>query len=119
MIGFNAVFFTMHFLGLEGMPRRIYDYSQFYDLQFLWALNWLATLGAFVLGFGQIFFLANIVWTFVKGPVSDPDPWGEIPAQMHEPRVPGVPVYAMPVHAMANGGVPEASSESAESPRAP
>src|SRR5439155_20448670 len=50
--------------------------------------NWLATLGAFVLGFGQVFFLANIVWTFVKGPVSDPDPWGEIPAQMHEPRVP-------------------------------
>src|SRR5205809_804528 len=119
MIGFNAVFFTMHFLGLEGMPRRIYDYSQFYDLQFLWTLNWLATLGAFVLGFGQVFFLANIVWTFVKGPVSDPDPWGEIPAQMHEPRVPGVPVYAMPIHAMANGGSPEGSSESGESPRAP
>src|SRR5438093_854123 len=119
MIGFNAVFFTMHFLGLEGMPRRIYDYSQFYDLQFLWTLNWLATLGAFVLGFGQVFFLANIVWTFVKGPVSDPDPWGEIPAQMHEPRVPGVPVYAMPIHAMANGGSPEASSGSGESPRAP
>ena len=119
MIGFNAVFFTMHFLGLEGMPRRIYDYSQFYDLQFLWTLNWLATLGAFVLGFGQVFFLANIVWTFVKGPVSDPDPWGEIPAQMHEPRVPGVPVYAMPIHVMANGGSPEGSTESGESPRAP
>src|SRR5438552_3051512 len=119
MIGFNAVFFTMHFLGLEGMPRRIYDYSQFYDLQFLWTLNWLATLGAFVLGFGQVFFLANIVWTFVKGPVSDPDPWGEIPARMHEPRVPGVPVYAMPIHAMANGGSPDRSSESGESPRAP
>src|SRR5437667_15276 len=119
MIGFNAVFFTMPFLGLEGMPRRIYDYSQFYDLQFLWTLNWLATLGAFVLGFGQVFFLANIVWTFVKRPVSDPDPWGEIPAQVHEPRVPGVPVYAMPIHAMANGGVPEGPSEPGQSPRAP
>src|SRR5207253_10639368 len=30
----------------------------------------------------------------------------------HEPRVPGVPVYAMPIHAMANGGLPEGSSES-------
>src|SRR5207253_3029637 len=76
-------------------------------------------LGAFILGAGQLFFVANIVWTFVKGPVSDPDPWGEIPAQVHEPRVPGVPVYAMPIHAMANGGVPAGPSEPGQSPRAP
>src|SRR5438093_145173 len=117
--GFNVVFFTMHFLGLLGMPRRIYDYSSFGQLPLIWTLNWLASIGAFILGAGQLFFVANIVWTFVKGPVSDPDPWGEIPAQVHEPRVPGVPVYAMPIHAMANGGVREGSSEPGQSPRAP
>jgi len=119
IIGFNVVFFTMHFLGLLGMPRRIYDYSSFGQLSLFWTLNWLASIGAFILGAGQLFFVANIAWTFVKGPVSDPDPWGEIPAQVHEPRVPGVPVYAMPIHAMANGGVPEGSSEPGQSPRAP
>src|SRR5438309_3549854 len=119
IVGFNVVFFTMHFLGLLGMPRRIYDYSSFGQLPLIWTLNWLASIGAFILGAGQLFFVANIVWTFVKGPVSDPDPWGEIPAQVHEPRVPGVPVYAMPIHAMANGGVPEGPSEPGQSPRAP
>jgi len=119
IVGFNVVFFTMHFLGLLGMPRRIYDYSSFGQLPLIWTLNWLASIGAFILGAGQLFFVANIVWTFVKGPVSDPDPWGEIPAQVHEPRVPGVPVYAMPIHSMANGGVPEGPSEPGQSPRAP
>src|SRR5437773_2046710 len=119
IVGFNVVFFTMHFLGLLGMPRRIYDYSSFGQLSLFWTLKWLASIGAFILGAGQLFFVANIVWTFVKGPVSDPDPWGEIPAQVHEPRVPGVPVYAMPIHAIANGGVREGSSEPGQSPRAP
>jgi len=122
MVGFNLVFFTMHFLGLMGMPRRIADWSVGItpsEFQIYWTLNWLATIGAFVLGFGQLFFVGNIVWTFLKGPVSDPDPWGDIPAQRNEPRVPGVPIYAMPVHAMANGGTAEDLTESAESPRAP
>ena len=114
MVGLNLVFFTMHFLGLEGMPRRVFDYPPS-----MWSLNWLATVGAFVLGFGQLFFLANIVWTFVAGPVSDPDPWGEIPGQQYEARVPGVPMYAMPIHGMPNGGSPDESTELTRSPRAP
>jgi cytochrome c oxidase subunit 1 len=114
IIGLNVVFFTMHFLGLAGMPRRVYDYAPA-----LWSLNWFATLGAFVLGAGQLFFIANVIWTFLRGPVSDPDPWGEIPGQRHEPRVPGVPVYAMPILGMTNGGSREAPNESERSPRAP
>src|SRR6266581_4481660 len=43
LIGMNLVFFTMHFLGLEGMPRRVYDYPPS-----MWTLNWLETVGAFI-----------------------------------------------------------------------
>ncbi len=73
MIGLNLVFFTMHFLGLAGMPRRVFDYDPR-----LWTLNWLATAGAFVLAGGQLFFLINVAWSTVKGPASEADPWGEI-----------------------------------------
>src|SRR3989454_927936 len=114
LIGMNLVFFTMHFLGLEGMPRRVYDYPPS-----MWTLNWLETVGAFILGIGQLVFVANVAWTFVKGPVSDPDPWGEIPGQQHELRVPGVPTYAMPILGVPNGGSREGTTEASGPPRGP
>src|SRR3989442_13653146 len=95
------VLFTMHFLGLEGMQRRIYDYPPA-----LWTLNWLATLGAFILGFGQLFFVGNVAWTLIRGPVSDPVPRGEVPAQMHGTRVPGGLVSAMQIHGRVHVGSP-------------
>ena len=114
LIGMNLVFFTMHFLGLEGMPRRVYDYPPS-----MWTLNWLETVGAFILGIGQLIFVANVVWTFLAGPVSDPDPWGEIPGQQHELRVPGVPTYAMPILGVSNGGSREGTTEASGPPRGP
>lgn len=55
VIGVNLTFFPMHFLGLAGMPRRIADYS----LQFA-NFNAIASLGAFIFGFAQLFFLIVI-----------------------------------------------------------
>lgn len=56
VIGVNLTFFPMHFLGLAGMPRRIADYS----LQFT-NFNAIASLGAFLFGFSQLFFLYIII----------------------------------------------------------
>ena len=42
-IGFNLTFFPMHVLGLEGMPRRIADYSPTAGWN---DLNLMATIGA-------------------------------------------------------------------------
>ena len=47
LIGFNLTFFPMHFVGLNGMPRRIYTYPT--ELGFE-TLNQIETVGAFVLG---------------------------------------------------------------------
>src|SRR5262249_9155331 len=44
-VGFFLTFFPMHFLGLAGMPRRVFTYDPKYD-----ALNFLATIGAITLG---------------------------------------------------------------------
>jgi len=76
IIGLNLVFFTMHFLGLAGMPRRYYDYGQFANLETLWTLNWLATVGAFLLGGAQLFFIANVARSYSRGPKVAADPWG-------------------------------------------
>jgi len=88
MIGMNVVFFPMHFLGLDGMPRRVYDYVEEF-----WTLNWIATLGAVLLAIGQLIFLINVVKSYYWGHVSAPDPWGEIPLPRRVPKPP-LPVPA-------------------------
>jgi cytochrome c oxidase subunit 1 len=62
LIFFNVGFFPMHFLGLAGMPRRYADYpAQFTDF------NVVASVGAYVFGLAQAYFLFAIVLPMVRG----------------------------------------------------
>jgi cytochrome c oxidase subunit 1 len=71
-ISFNLTFFPMHQLGLQGMPRRVYSYLP----ETGWGhLNLLATLGAFMLGFGVLVFVANALWSRKRGAVAGDNPW--------------------------------------------
>jgi hypothetical protein len=47
VIGFNLTFFVQHFLGIMGMPRRVFTYP---DLPGWGALNMVSTVGAFIMG---------------------------------------------------------------------
>lgn len=61
MIGFNICFFPMYFLGLDGMPRRIYTYTA----ESGWfSLNAIATVGAFMMGIGFLLLVYNIYYSF-------------------------------------------------------
>ena len=71
-IGFNLTFFPMHFLGLRGMPRRVYTYSS--ELGFDW-LNMVVSIGAFLLGASFIFFAWNLVQSLRNGKAAGNDPW--------------------------------------------
>jgi hypothetical protein len=71
--GFNVTFFPMHFLGLNGMPRRIYTYDSNLDWN-LW--NFVATCGALLLGVGLVAVLCHIVYSIFKGEKVGNDPWG-------------------------------------------
>jgi cytochrome c oxidase subunit 1 len=71
-IGFNVTFFPMHFLGLNGMPRRTFTY----DSNMGWNQgNLVATIGAFILGIGVAIYFAVMIYTFFKGERVGRDPW--------------------------------------------
>ncbi|MEF3355060.1 cytochrome c oxidase subunit I [Paenibacillus sp. GYB006] len=72
IIGFHLTFFVQHFLGLLGMQRRVATYApdQGFD-----ELNYISTIGAFLMTIGVILFLINVVITFRKPADAPNDPW--------------------------------------------
>ncbi len=72
LVGFNVTFFPMHILGLEGMPRRIYDYASTRG----WGpYNMLATIGAFLIATSVLVFIYNVYASAKKKEVAGDDPW--------------------------------------------
>ncbi len=72
IIGFNLTFFVQHFLGILGMPRRVYTYP---DLPHWGDLNMASTIGAFIMGISVLVFLANIVYALRRGENAGDNPW--------------------------------------------
>ena len=72
---FNLTFFPMHFLGVGGHMRRIYDPSQYEFLKPLLGMNTFITVMAFCLGASQLFFLINFIWSLFAGPRAGENPW--------------------------------------------
>src|SRR5579884_2936490 len=72
VVGFNLTFFIQHFLGLMGMPRRVYTYP---DLPYWGAFNLVSTIGALVLGLSVLLFLANVWISLARGARAGDNPW--------------------------------------------
>ena len=70
-IGVNLAFFPMHFLGLAGMPRRIADYNDGFA-----GWNQVASIGAFIAGFGVLIFLVMLAEAFSRKRLAGDNPWG-------------------------------------------
>ena len=71
LIGFNLCFLPMHWLGLQGMPRRVAEY----DPQFA-GINQLCTIGSIILALSTLPFLWNAVQSWIAGPKAPANPWG-------------------------------------------
>jgi cytochrome c oxidase subunit 1 len=71
-IGMNLTFFPMHFLGLDGMPRRIYTYAADSGWE-TW--NQVETVGAFVIAVSVLVFFVNAVRSLRAGELAPGDPW--------------------------------------------
>src|SRR6185295_13480277 len=57
-IGINVTFMIQHSIGLEGMPRRVYEYP---DVGHLALYNLISTIGSFMLGLGVVLTAWNCV----------------------------------------------------------
>jgi cytochrome c oxidase subunit I len=71
-IGFNITFMPQHWIGLLGMPRRIYTY---YDDLNLADLNLLSTAGVFVQSVGILLLFYNVIHSYRKGAPAGRNPF--------------------------------------------
>jgi cytochrome c oxidase subunit 1 len=74
-VAFNCTFFPMHILGMAGHMRRIYNPMQYDFLKPIQGINVFISISAFVLGSAQFLFLANIIWSGIKGKKATENPW--------------------------------------------
>ena len=73
-IGTNVAFFPQHLLGLDGMIRRIIDYAPNPG----WTeLNFLSTIGAFLVAISILPFLWNVFITLRSPATAGDDPWDQ------------------------------------------
>jgi cytochrome c oxidase subunit 1/cytochrome c oxidase subunit I+III len=72
VIGFNMTFFVQHFLGLLGMPRRVYTYP---NLPYWTLWNMVSTIGAFIMGISVLMLLWNMFSSRRWGQLAGDNPW--------------------------------------------
>jgi cytochrome c oxidase subunit 1 len=69
-IFFNLTFAPMHLIGVQGMPRRVADYSE----QFA-GWNLFISISSWILGLSALIFVYNIVASWRGGPRAVANPW--------------------------------------------
>jgi cytochrome c oxidase subunit I len=72
VIGTNLTFIPQFFLGYDGMPRRVADYS---PADGWTTANTISTVGAFVVGLSVAVFLVNVLVSWLTARPAGPDPW--------------------------------------------
>jgi cytochrome c oxidase subunit 1 len=88
-VGTYAIYYPMHYLGFQGVPRRYYAYG---DTAFIsdsvQTLNAFITIAAIVVALAQILFLFNLVWSLRHGEKADPNPWKATTLEWQTPQTP-------------------------------
>jgi cytochrome c oxidase subunit I len=71
-VGFHVTFLIQHSAGLDGMPRRIYEYTKGAG----WGTyNLISSIGAFILALGVLLTIINLARSLKRGKIAGPDPW--------------------------------------------
>ena len=94
---FNAVMFPMFVLGIGGMPRRIYDFTQYAGLVHFVQMNRVMSLAAFGLGASQLLFALNFFWSIFRGKKAGDNPWEATTLEWTVPSPPPHGNFSAPV----------------------
>jgi len=82
-VGFNVLYFPLFIIGIEGMPRRYYDYlPQFHTGHFI------STIGGYILAVGFIIMLVNLTRARKYGKPAGSNPWGGVTLEWTIPSPP-------------------------------
>jgi cytochrome c oxidase subunit 1 len=88
-LGAYAIYFPMHYLGLLGVPRRYFEMG---DMAFIpqsaTTLNIFITMAALIVGFAQMVFLFNLIWSLFKGKPAGSNPWRATTLEWQTPETP-------------------------------
>ena len=77
VVGFIMTFGSIMILGMLGMPRRYFDWSNLQNADIMSIFHFIATIGAFTMGISFLLFFYNVIWTLRNGPKVDrDDPFG-------------------------------------------
>jgi len=74
-LAYYCTFFPMHYIGIAGHLRRLYDPYQYEFLKNMQPINQFITISAFVLGASQVIFFINFFWSAFKGAKAPENPW--------------------------------------------
>ena len=72
-VGFNLCFGPQHWLGLNGMPRRVAEYDPQFTL-----INQISSVGALLMAISTLPFLWNVVQSAIQGPLAGDNPWNAL-----------------------------------------
>jgi cytochrome c oxidase subunit 1 len=88
-LGAYAIYFPMHYIGLLGVPRRYFEMG---DMAFVpqsaTTLNIFITMAALIVGFAQMVFLFNMIWSLFKGKPAGSNPWRATTLEWQTPETP-------------------------------
>jgi len=92
-VGFLFHYVPMFILGLQGMPRRYYDYLPQYE-----SGNFSAGLGGYLMVFGIFLMLYNLVRSFKQRTPASDNPWGGTTLEWSVPSPPPMENFVEPPH---------------------
>lgn len=83
IVGFNVTFFPQFILGLQGMPRRYWDYLPEFQ-----TLNQVSTIGSWLIALGFFYTAWYLGKAMLSGPTAPANPWQATTLEWQTPSPP-------------------------------
>ena len=88
-LGTYLIYFPLHYLGFVGVPRRYFEIG---ETSFVppsaMTLNEFVTVMVLIVGFAQVVFIINIIWSIFNGKPSGSNPWNATSLEWQTPQTP-------------------------------